>query len=102
MDLARGPGHGRWRSPVARRPPPAHRRARSPRRTGARVMRREAATMNRRALLLGPLVVAAAGGGVLHVLLQRMRAGTYDPRVLPLGPDRPAEADIRSAMRTVL
>jgi cytochrome c biogenesis protein CcmG/thiol:disulfide interchange protein DsbE len=34
-------------------------------------------------LLLGPLVVAAAGGGALYVLLQRMRAGTYDPRLLP-------------------
>jgi cytochrome c biogenesis protein CcmG/thiol:disulfide interchange protein DsbE len=37
----------------------------------------------RRAFLLAPLGIAALGGSAFWVLLERMRAGTYDPHGLP-------------------
>jgi cytochrome c biogenesis protein CcmG/thiol:disulfide interchange protein DsbE len=39
--------------------------------------------LQRRALLLAPLGIAAVGGGAFWALLERMRAGTYDPHGVP-------------------
>ncbi len=39
--------------------------------------------LQRRAFLLAPLGIAAVGGAAFWALLQRMRAGTYDPHGVP-------------------